>query len=507
MSPFWLANADPSTAWAHLAWSELAARPDKENTVIVLSVHGFADHGMGLPLDVEEVVGSSVLRGAVEAISPRTPLLVLPPLRLCLAPYPHTIFGVDATTALASLMEIAASIKAAGFKKITFFNTSPWNAELVATAALEARVNHDLAAYVVNFAGLGLGFHPSDPKRSHVLAIAARLLPVTASETPTPADVRDAGFRPGCYLQPAPLVADPSLDGSALLAAAAQRLADLLCEISVHLRPNHAAVTPSPVSPLPIASWPTDRIRHLGAFTRRSLEQIPNKARALVIIPTGAIEQHGHHLPLGTDAMLGQLWLARALPKLPVDAPVYVAPSITYGKSIEHADFAGTVTISAQTLRSQLIALATQLKALGFRQLAVLNTHGGNSAVVVTTIRELQTSLDLRIGVLSGYYKPAQAPQEAAFGFHAGEWETSLMLSAAPELVRMDRAVCEYPAYLADPGSLRPEAAPATFAWKTSDLSKSGVMGDATLATEEKGRRWLDEASTALAQKILSLLA
>jgi len=70
----------------------------------------------------------------------------------------------------------------------------------------------------------------------------------------------------------------------------------------------------------------------------------------------------------------------------------------------------------------------------------------------------------------------------------------------------MDRAVCEYPARIDSPGSLRPEGAAAVFAWKTSDLSQSGVLGDATLATPEKGARWLDEASTALACKIESLL-
>jgi creatinine amidohydrolase len=136
----------------------------------------------------------------------------------------------------------------------------------------------------------------------------------------------------------------------------------------------------------------------------------------------------------------------------------------------------------------------------------VLNTHGGNSATIVATLREIQTSLELRAGMLSGHYRPTQTPQELAFGFHAGEWETSLMLAGAPELVRMDRAVCEYPSRIDAPGTLRPEGAAAVFAWKTSDVSQSGVMGDPTLATAEKGIRWLDESSAALARKIEGLL-
>ena len=510
MPSIWLANAAASTAWAHRTWSELAARTDKETTVVILPVHGFADHGMGLPLDAEEVAGSAVLRAAVESISPSTPALMLPPLRFGAAPYAHTFFGVDAPTALASLQEIAAGVKSAGFCKLLFFNTNPWNAELVSTAALEIRVRQGLSTYVIKSGGIGLGFHSADATCRQTQAMAASLLAIRPDEKTIAPNMKDAEFRPGFYGQPEPVAFDASLDGRALLIATADKLAALLREIVAHRvtpRPPASADSTSPVSLVPSAPWPADRSRYLGAFTRRALDAIPNKNRALVIIAAGAIEQHGHHLPLGTDAMLGQLWLAHALPKLPAGAPVYLAPPITYGKSLEHFDFAGTLTISAQTLRSQLLALVAQLQALGFRQIAVLNTHGGNSAVLTATIRELQTSPDLRIGMLRGYYQAEQNQQEAAYGFHAGEWETSLMLAGAPECVAMDRALCEYPAHLDDPGLLRLEDAPAVFAWKTSDVSKSGVMGDPTLATPEKGRRWLDESSTALANKIQDLLA
>ena len=519
MSPLWLANAEPATAWSHQTWSDLSARPDKARTLVILPVHGFADHGLGLPLDTEETVGSAVLRAAVIATGAPSNVLVLPPLRLVAAPYAHSRFGVDAETVLDSLAELTASVKASGFSRILFFNTSPWNVELVNTAALDARVALDLRTYVIGSAGIGLGFHPTHPHLQHTQTVAARLLghslapnsaalnATTAIATSVPTDVRDADFRPGYFGQPAPVTPDASLDGESLFLAAAAQLASLLGEILVH-----ATTSPfpsAPASPLfaPAAVPSASRARQLTTFTAAELAAIPDKAGALVILPTGAIEQHGHHLPLGTDAFLGQLWLNRALPKLPANSPVFVSPPLTFGKSNEHLGFAGTLTLSARTLRRQVTALVTDLYAQGFRQVAVLNTHGGNSATLVTTVRELQTALSgLRIGLLSGYYKPAQTPQEAAYGFHAGEWETALLLSAAPELVRMDRAVCEYPAQLDAPGALRPEAAPAIFAWKTSDISKSGVMGDATLATAEKGARWLDEASTALARRIESLL-
>jgi creatinine amidohydrolase len=498
MSLHWPANADSATAWAHQTWSDLAARPDKDRALVILPVHGFADHGLGLPLNTEETVGNAVLRAAIDSAALQAHVLVLPPFQFGAAPYAHTHFGVDPETALDALGEILASVKASGFTRVLLFNTSPWNVEITSTAALDARTALDLRPCVIGSAGLGLPFHPADPRRLHTQAVAARLLG-RAPAASAPADTRDTDFRPGFYAQPSPVAPDLSLDAAALFNAAAQTFAGFLREI---IAPP--ADTPLAAASLPAVPAPASRA--LAALTAAELAALPDKAKALVIIPTGAIEQHGHHLPLGTDSLLGQLWLAHALPKLAPGAPVWIAPPLVYGKSNEHLGFTGTVTLSARTLRRQLLALAAHLKALGFHRIAVLNTHGGNSATVVTTLREMQTGLGLRAGMLSGFYRPQQTPQETACGFHAGEWETSLLLAGAPTLVRMDRAVCEYPARLDDPGALRPEGAPMVFTWKTSDISRSGVMGDAPLATAEKGARWLDEASTALARKIESLL-
>lgn len=254
-----------------------------------------------------------------------------------------------------------------------------------------------------------------------------------------------------------------------------------------------------------IETFPSYRARYLPAMTRSQLEALPGKASALVIIPTGAVEQHGPHLPVGVDSILGQAWLDAALSLVPASVPVYVGPAITYGKSNEHAGFPGTVAISARSLHRLLKLIARQLHALGFRTLAVLNTHGGNSAVLVSTLREIQTELGLNAGMLSWTWKPPIAPLEATYGFHAGHWETALMLAVAPQLVQLDRAVGEFPARLDDPGELRPENAPATFSWISADISKSGVMGDATKATAADGRAWFATAARALADQMVAL--
>jgi creatinine amidohydrolase len=254
-------------------------------------------------------------------------------------------------------------------------------------------------------------------------------------------------------------------------------------------------------------TFPAYRRRYLPAMTRAQIDALPGKSSAIVIIPTGAVEQHGPHLPVGVDSILGQAWLDAALPHVPARTPVYVGPAITFGKSNEHAGFPGAVSISARTLHRLLKVIARQLHALGFRTLAVLNTHGGNSAVLVSTLREIQTELGLNAGMLSWTWKPPVAKQEAVFGFHAGQWETSLMLAVAPHLVQMRRAICEYPARLDDPGELRPEGAPATFSWISADLSRTGVMGDATRANAHDGAAWRSAAAQALADQIVNLAA
>jgi creatinine amidohydrolase len=247
--------------------------------------------------------------------------------------------------------------------------------------------------------------------------------------------------------------------------------------------------------------------RYLPGMTRAQIAALPDKAWAPVIVTTGAIEQHGPHLPVAFDSLMGQVWLDRVLPLLSPEVSCYVGPPITIGKSNEHTGFPGTLTISKETLRLQLLAIARQLSAWGFKVMAVLNTHGGNSSVLTYTLREIEAvhglrAVRLRPGV---ELQPALSAQEAAYGFHAGELETSWLLAVAPEKVKMDKAVCEYPARIDDPGELKPEAAPATFAWVSQDVSWSGVMGDATAATEEKGEAWIAQLAAGYAARIEEL--
>jgi creatinine amidohydrolase len=249
-------------------------------------------------------------------------------------------------------------------------------------------------------------------------------------------------------------------------------------------------------------TFPGYRDRYLPAMTLRRVRDLPDKSWAPVILATGAIEQHGPHLPVAVDALMGQVWLSLALSRLPAGASCYVAPPITIGKSNEHTGFPGTLMISRDTLRSQVLAVARQVRAWGFRSIAVVNTHGGNVPVLVPTLREIRSVCGIRAGLLQMRPVSDIAAQEAAFGIHAGEVETSWILAAAPRYTDPAAAVCEYPARIEDPGGVRPVAAPALVAWASRDVSKSGIMGDATAASAEKGERWLEQGATSLAAAI-----
>ena len=450
----WLANADPETAWEHLAWPEFPAAGSSQSPLVILPLHGFVDRGAAHAIDAEEVIASRILRAAVGRLKAVAPLCVLPPIRQVLAAKAGGFFGLDPETAYDQLMGICRGVRDSGCTKIVLLNSSAISASLAASVALDARAEFGLYTYLIQAADLGVDFTSGD----------------------------------------APLEAPTSL------------LVELLGEILAHRSPT-SSIPASPATPN-APSEPADcfpsayRDRYLGGFTPDKLRACAASGNALAVLPIAAIEQHGLHLPVGVDAILGQALLSGALASLPGHAPVFVAPPLIYGKSNEHAGFPGTLSIDTKTLRRTLLAAADQIARLDFRRLAIFNTHGGNNHVLEITLREIRENLGLAAFRLRAGYQPDLDPQEQAWGMHADEWETSLMLACAPEWVRMDKAVCEYPARLGDPGRLRMEKAPATFAWLTKDISTSGVLGNPTRATAENGRRWLSEASSTLGRRL-----
>ncbi len=236
--------------------------------------------------------------------------------------------------------------------------------------------------------------------------------------------------------------------------------------------------------------------RFFPYLTWTDIETMPDKENVVIIQPVGAIEQHGPHLPLAVDAAIGLAVIGRAMEKLPATIPAYVMPSLYYGKSNEHWHFPGTITLSVATLSATLMEVGDSLYRAGFRKLVFLNSHGGQPQVIEMVARDLhQTYADLAVFPLFVWRVPNIAsdllsPKELEFGIHAGDAETSLLLSILPDQVKMSRAAPSYPQGLPENSLLSMEGN-LPFAWMTRDLSRSGVLGDPTTATKEKGDRIL----------------
>ena len=233
-----------------------------------------------------------------------------------------------------------------------------------------------------------------------------------------------------------------------------------------------------------------------------------SRENTLLVLPTAAIEQHGHHLPLATDTLINNLLLGRALQKLPPELPVYALPPVHYGKSNEHIGFPGTLSVSATTFMAVVRDLGASLTSAGFRKLVLYNTHGGNTALIDVMARDLRAEFGLRTFALhgsGGILFSGLSAQEKAYGFHAGEVETAFLLAAAPEFVDRTAYTVNYIADVSKPELLWPENAAATFAWLTRDIASSGVIGDPRPATAENGELWIGEAATRWADALQAM--
>jgi creatinine amidohydrolase len=246
--------------------------------------------------------------------------------------------------------------------------------------------------------------------------------------------------------------------------------------------------------------------RFLPRLTRKQIHELP-KEKALVILSLGAVEQHGTHLPVMTDALIGEATLTQALEKIEPDAGIWMIPPLSYGKSNEHLGYAGTISFSAATLQSVIMDIAESLKISGFRRLLLFNTHGGNMDVLNVVAREVRIKTGMMIFYLSpsslNVAKDLISAEEREYGIHAGDYETSIVMSIKPGWVQGDLRTSEIPdmsryEFLTLEGKIR-------FAWVMDDISSSGIAGDATKATPEKGKLIQERVTDILAKALVEL--
>lgn len=253
-------------------------------------------------------------------------------------------------------------------------------------------------------------------------------------------------------------------------------------------------------------TWIPDA-RNFAYLTWKQVDVLP-RAQTLLVLPTAAIEQHGHHLPLATDTLINNLLLGKALEQIADDIPIYALPPVCYGKSNEHIGFPGTLSVSAQTFMAVVRDLGASIAAGGFKKVVLYNTHGGNTSLVDILARDLRAEFGLRTFSLfgsGGAGFDGVSVQERTYGFHAGEVETAFLLHGAPELVHPAEYTTNYIARVDQPELLKPEGSAANFAWLTKDIAPSGVLGDPTGATAENGERWVNDAAKRIAEILLAM--
>ncbi len=218
---------------------------------------------------------------------------------------------------------------------------------------------------------------------------------------------------------------------------------------------------------------------------------------SIVVIPTGAVEHHGAHLPLATDAITASAIADAAVRRaVAEDLDVWLLPTLAYTKSDEHHWAPGTMWLSAETLLSTLVDLGRSLQGLGAAKVLFLNGHGGNVAPLGIALRELRRRFGLQTFATSVTVPAGDGENggdEHGMPIHAGHGETSLLLHLQPGLVDMSLAIRAVPAHLADTPRIGFHSTPVQFGWVSDDFDDSGVIGDATGATAEAGKRIFDD--------------
>ncbi|WP_409190998.1 creatininase family protein [Bradyrhizobium sp. RDM4] len=229
-------------------------------------------------------------------------------------------------------------------------------------------------------------------------------------------------------------------------------------------------------------------------------------SRWIAVLPLAATEQHGPHLPLETDVLIAEAYLARVRELLPETIPASFLPVEPVGISTEHIDYPGTQTLPTNVALEKWTAIGEDIARLGMKKLVIITSHGGNSAAMMLVAQDLRAHHKLFV-VTTSWSRLSGADQlfpadEVRHGIHGGAVETSIMLSRYPDQVRMD-AIADFPAsslVLEKQYRWLSTQRPAPFAWQAQDLNASGAIGNATLAVADKGGQLIEHGARAFCE-------
>jgi len=223
----------------------------------------------------------------------------------------------------------------------------------------------------------------------------------------------------------------------------------------------------------------------------------------IAVLPLGATEQHGPHLPPETDAIIAEGVARRLASAVPENLPVTFLPTETVGYSPEHLDFPSTRSLAYDEAIRRWVGIGETLAEQGIRKLLLLNAHGGNSplmTVVATELRRRRAMLCVATSWTRHLTAGPASEREREIGIHGGDVETSVMLALRPGLVRMDLAedfASNQVVFARKFAHLRAYG-PHAFGWKIQDLNPAGAVGNAAAASARKGEALLDMATRGL---------
>jgi creatinine amidohydrolase len=234
-------------------------------------------------------------------------------------------------------------------------------------------------------------------------------------------------------------------------------------------------------------------------MTWQEIKEALEKGKKTIIVPIGSIEQHGPHLPEGTDTYTGDILGEKIARKL---GDTLVAPTIRPGCSRHHIEFPGTITLTPETLMRTIKEVCASLAHHGFKNIVLMPTHGGNFAPVNAVAPEIARKLKVNLVVIADLKElietMAKAMQDfqvtpAQAGAHSGAAETSLMLACYENLVRKD---------LIQTGHLGEYTTPTILSKGIKAYSPIGVLGDPKKATKEAGEKIVNQLVETYVQKI-----
>jgi creatinine amidohydrolase len=249
--------------------------------------------------------------------------------------------------------------------------------------------------------------------------------------------------------------------------------------------------------------------RFLPYLSWTQVANLPDKENTVIVLPAGAIEQHGAHLPCAVDSIISQGVVGAALARLADHVPAFALAPITYGKSDEHLHFPGTMTLEGTTLLETVTQIGESVYRSGFRKLLIVNGHGGQPQVMEMAARELRLRhgdyvvlphFTWRVPNAAGRFL---SERERRLSMHAGHAETAILMALAPDTVHMEHAVANYPPEF--PSKVLSSDGRPACAWTARDFGDSGVIGDPLPATPEQGREILESLAVSWAQGITDL--